>query len=465
MFCFCFPGASRHARHNKWKPVDTKEMKIYFAHLILMGCVKKPNLESYWCKERMTSVPFFGTYMSRNRFQAINSNLHLADDQNNPQRGTAGHDRLHKVRFLIDLLREKFKLYFVPSRDLSIDEGGMPFHGRVVFRVFNPSKPAKYHIKLYVLSHAQSGYILNFEIYDGKTKPVQVSTYPNPAVTTETVLRLLKDAGCLDKGHHVYMDNYYTGVDLFEELKSRDTLACGTVRSNRSRLPAACKSVPKKGKKALKRGEAVWRRSEPREGEEQGDLLAVRIQDKRLVFMLTTIHAAEEVHVKDTYQGEAVWKPTCIDDYNQKMRGVDLADQLLSYYTPLRKCMKWSTKMHHHLFNMAILNAFMLYKTANPNASVSHYEFRIAVIESLIREGDLEVLVHANTHMPQKLPATRSKPTPYRRCVMCQAEGRNRKNYTKVWCAACKIPLCITNDCFAKYHKEKAAEGQPPQSP
>ena len=30
------------------------------------------------------------------------------------------------------------------------------------------------------------------------------------------------------------MSNYYTSVALFEELEDRDTLACVTVRSNRS---------------------------------------------------------------------------------------------------------------------------------------------------------------------------------------------------------------------------------------
>ena len=37
----------------------------------------------------------------------------------------------------------------------------------------------------------------------------------------------------LDKDYYVFMDNYYISLGLFEELERKETLACGTVRSNR----------------------------------------------------------------------------------------------------------------------------------------------------------------------------------------------------------------------------------------
>ena len=45
------------------------------------------------------------------------------------------------------------------------------------------------------------------------------------------------------------MDNYYTSAVLSEELVERKTLACGTVRSNKSGLPKEiCEIKEKKGK-------------------------------------------------------------------------------------------------------------------------------------------------------------------------------------------------------------------------
>ena len=47
----------------------------------------------------------------------------------------------------------------------------------------------------------------------------------------------MDSTGLLDKGHHVYMDNYYTSTDLFEELHFQNTFACGTVNP-------ICKNLP-----------------------------------------------------------------------------------------------------------------------------------------------------------------------------------------------------------------------------
>ena len=44
-----------------------------------MGVIKKRDLASYWSTDDVVGTPFFRTKMSRNRFQAIMSNLHLAD--------------------------------------------------------------------------------------------------------------------------------------------------------------------------------------------------------------------------------------------------------------------------------------------------------------------------------------------------------------------------------------------------
>ena len=38
---------------------------------------------------------------------------------------------------------------------------------------------------------------------------------PECTVTTKTVMGLLKKGNLLGKGHHVYMDNYYSSPELF----------------------------------------------------------------------------------------------------------------------------------------------------------------------------------------------------------------------------------------------------------
>jgi hypothetical protein len=45
------------------------------------------------------------------------------------------------------------------------------------------------------------------------------------------------------------------------------------------------------------------------------------------------------------------------------MKSVDRADMYLSYYSVLRKTVKWSEKVY--LLNFALFNAFFVYRTVN----------------------------------------------------------------------------------------------------
>lgn len=41
------------------------------------------------------------------------------------------------------------------------------------------------------------------------------------------------------KHHHVHCYNYFTSVNLFQELLDNETYACGTILTNRKGLPPA----------------------------------------------------------------------------------------------------------------------------------------------------------------------------------------------------------------------------------
>ena len=79
--------------------------------------------------------------------------------------------------------------------------------------------------------------------------------------------------------------------------------------------------------------------------------------------MLTTIHEAILVETgSQDREDNKVEKPESVYYYGGRMGGVDLSDQLLNYYSFLRKIMKWSRKLLIHLFNLVILNAYILNK-------------------------------------------------------------------------------------------------------
>ena len=125
-----------------------------------------------------------------------------------------------------------------------------------------------------MVNEAETGYICGFDVYIGKdSKPDDAGC----AKTSSTVMDLLNSIKLLDKGHHVYLDNYYNSPELIEKLLERKTHGCGTVRKDHWGLPKAVSKA-----KLTKRGQTVLCG--------KGNLLALKWKDKRDVYILTGIH-------------------------------------------------------------------------------------------------------------------------------------------------------------------------------
>ena len=206
-----------------------------------------------------------------------------------------------------------FQLVYRPGCNLSYDEACCPFQGRVQFHIYNANKLARFHLKLFQICEAKSGYICAFDIYTGKdkTRCKQTAQVLEPSCTTTTKLAvgLMDSVHLLDKGHCMYMDNFYTGPELYGGLFFCSTYACGTVHPNRKGLPKAMTTAK------LKKTEAVFRCN--------GPLLAIKWCDKRAVTVLTTTHAAVHVGTNKTdAQGKRILKPLAIVNYIKKMWGL-----------------------------------------------------------------------------------------------------------------------------------------------
>ena len=133
------------ARLNNWEDTSPDEMKVFVAHLIVMGILKKNSLEQYWSRDSILNMPFFGHYMSRNHFQNILWNLHVSDpDETNPQKVETNHDPLFLVRPMVDMMQRNFCTKYRPGKELSLDESTCPFKGRVHFKCHNPKKPNRF---------------------------------------------------------------------------------------------------------------------------------------------------------------------------------------------------------------------------------------------------------------------------------------------------------------------------------
>ncbi|XP_058509216.1 piggyBac transposable element-derived protein 4-like [Solea solea] len=130
-------------------------------------------------------------------------------------------------------------------------------------------------------------------------------------------------------GYTLFMDNFYNSGALCERLLGAQTNVCATLRKNMG------------GSKMVK--------------------------DK-----MQKGHKEQVPH----------FKPACVIAYNLSMNGVDKLDQNIAYYPFIRRSLNWSKKFVAYLFQLCMLNAYVLYRAKNPEECKTLLEFMRRVVKS-----------------------------------------------------------------------------------
>ena len=83
--------------------------------------------------------------------------------------------------------------------------------------------------------------------------------------------------------------------------------------------------------------------------------------------------------------GKPKRKPKCVADYNALMGAVDEIDMMLSSFHCVRRSTKWYKKYFFHLSDLAIYNAYILYKSAN-NKTETFENFHLLLIKDILQK-------------------------------------------------------------------------------
>ncbi len=316
------------------------------------------------------------------------------------------------------------------------------FKGRLSFRQYLPSKPVKWGVKLWTLAESATGYLHQFQIYTGKEDGVVQEKGLCHRVVTELLTHF----------HHqnirVFMDNYYTSTQLFTELIMRGIYACGTVRTNRKGLPPGL--LPKSQKLQKHQYKVA----------QKDDLTFVIWMDTKAVLALSNYHDPLHTGYVSSRSGapiqQQVLVPQVIESYQQNMKGVDLCDQMLGYYTLNHRSRKWWRRIFHHLCMAAAFNGFVIAKDSNPEIAAKEWpnfqDFVEDLAEGLIgdtsakREAPVPEHVRpAIRHDMKKIFATKKN------CKECRLKANpgDRVPQTLQGCEQCQIPVC--NKCISDH--------------
>jgi len=184
-------------------------------------------------------------------------------------------------------------------------------------------------------------------------------------------------------------------------------------------------------------------------------MLAVRFNDKKEIYFLSTIHKASVINTrKRDRPGNVVRKLQLVDDY---MGGVDRNDEMIGTYSCVRKSMKWTKKVAFHFIEEGLLNAHILY--AKEGGRKPLLRFKLDCINVLLASSAAEPSAptasnhFSGCHFPELIPPTQSKQNPHKRCIVCTSnKTRKESRYQRGECAH-KPGLCAA-PCFKIYHTE-----------
>ncbi|XP_046666454.1 piggyBac transposable element-derived protein 4-like [Homalodisca vitripennis] len=346
---------SPHARLNKWTELSSVDLKAFIGTVINMGTMPLPRLESYFTTNWESRTQFYRDVFSKDEFLNIFWNIHFNHHQG---QGDSGQKDF-LIRPVIEHVRNMTHmnmLFYYPSNRVAIDESTISFKGTVSFKIYNPLKPTKFGLKLFVLSDCCNVFIYDFIPYFGKNDVIPGSELLKTTQIVKSLCQsvILKNPGAPASGLYVYTDRYYTSTELASELLNMNTYLTGTVMPTRKQMPPDLQATTKK----LKKGEIISQRN--------GNILVVSWRDKRVIHMLSTHGKGSKSGVTDVASRwpnkPPVTKPNVVVDYTKHMGAVDRSDHFISSYEFMRRTKKWYRKMVFWLLEVCIIDSYLLYK-------------------------------------------------------------------------------------------------------
>ena len=163
--------------------------------------------------------PFFGKILSRNTFQNILMNQHIADNNTDYPCDNPNHDPLRKVRSFIQMGDSTFQLVYSPGCDFSYVEACFPFKGRVNSAFTRPTNQLSStwncfrYVRQKVVTYVHLIFTLKRTRQDvHKQHKFWIQT------TTKLVVGLMDSVHLLDKGHCMYIDQFLYKSRIYQEL-------------------------------------------------------------------------------------------------------------------------------------------------------------------------------------------------------------------------------------------------------
>lgn len=457
-----------------YKHATMNEMKQLFGIHIAMGCIKLPRIRLYF--DKAIGLDTFRRTMTCDRFFQLRNNLHITNNLEMPK---DCKDRFYKVRPFIESIRTYIRSLEISEPSVCVDEQIIPFKGRLSIKQYIKGKPNPWGIKVYLLC-GKSGMPYDFFLYQGAESGIP-QTYLNQfGFGAATVLHLANRLK--NPGHFLYCDNLFTTYQLLEILKNKQINAAGTIRINRFAKPPLIVDADIK-KKQRGYSDSVT--------SADGKVVVVKWMDTKPIYVASNfvgIGIEDEAKRWDKHSKSYIFvkRPEIIKRYNTGMGGVDLLDQLISYYRTFIISRKWYLRLFSHFTDFAVTACWLQYRkdcnlnNVSKNEIMDLLHFRMYLAHSLMQtktapkrgrpsnSENIEPGCSSNSFPPAKRNfETRPlrdiqfdrfdhMPQHDEKKEASRCKNQNCKGRSHIICEKCLVHLCINRNrnCFSEFHRK-----------
>eukprot|EP01022_Parablepharisma_sp_SALTPOND_P022514 TRINITY_DN4585_c0_g1_i1.p1 TRINITY_DN4585_c0_g1~~TRINITY_DN4585_c0_g1_i1.p1 ORF type:complete len:504 (+),score=-0.98 TRINITY_DN4585_c0_g1_i1:197-1513(+) len=412
------------SRMERWKDLEKGEFYLYLAVIIMMQIIKVPCYTMHWSTDPLLHTSI-GDLMARNRFELISRCLYCALPVEENQ------DKLAPIKAIFGMLKRNCRFYYYPSKYISINERMISYKGSAPSPMLQylPSKPCKWGFKAFVIADSTTGYTWDMKLYTDKAGGESGS------FVFDIVMKLLEG---IEPGHILFTDNYYSSLKLAAVLSERNIGFVGTVKKNSKANPISSEEATK-----LKKWEAYFY------SRDDCHLLGIVWKDKKIIKMITNAYSNEIESGKQWHKGKSITveRPKVIGTYNKYKGGVDISDQIISYYELDQRTYTWWKRILFHLLDVAIANSYIVFR--NYHNGISQKDYRILLAKQLIERGNE---FRNNNHYSIGSHTTQNvhfiaKNANRLYCIMVH----EKRKKTRYYCKQCRVALCLL-PCFENYH-------------
>ena len=197
----------------------------WFGLLILMGLKDLPHIQLHQSANEFYYCLVILSCMIRQCFEANTHCIHLVDNNTLLEPRQLGHDKIGKVRWLVEHFSVAAKANYNYEVTCTVDKMMLPYKGKYCnICQYMKEKPVKFKIKIQTLDSSQSHYVSNIIVY---LDAINVQE-EDELVEVDFVLMAVQGMeGC---GHVIIMDNLFTSVKLFMTILEMDFFVIGAVK-------------------------------------------------------------------------------------------------------------------------------------------------------------------------------------------------------------------------------------------